>query len=81
MVQLPWWGYVLFLMAVAVAIWGFISLTRFRTDILSRRTYRTAEDLYPNFADSPAKQRRYAREHGGEWHDGDDSPGGPEDKG
>jgi len=74
-------GYVLFLMAVAVAIWGFISLTRFRTDILNRRTYRTAEDLYPNFADSPAKQRRYAREHGGEWHETDDSPGGPEDKG
>jgi hypothetical protein len=74
-------GYVLFLMAVAVAIWGFISLTRFRTDILNRRTYRTAEDLYPNFADSPAEQRRYAREHGGEWHETDDSPGGPEDKG
>jgi hypothetical protein len=73
-------GYVLFLMAVAVAIWGFISLTRFRTDILNRRTYRTAEDLYPNFADSPAEQRRYAREHGGEWHETDDSPGGPEDK-
>jgi hypothetical protein len=68
-------------MAVAVAIWGFISLTRFRTDILNRRTYRTAEDLYPNFADSPAEQRRYAREHGGEWHETDDSPGGPEDKG
>jgi hypothetical protein len=80
-VQLPWWGYVLFLMAVAVAIWGFISLTRFRTDILNRRTYRTAEDLYPNFADSPAKQRRDARERGGEWHETDDSPGGPEDKG
>ena len=43
--QLPWWGYVLFLMAVVLAIWGFISLVGFRTDFLTRKTYRTAEDL------------------------------------
>jgi hypothetical protein len=65
-------------MAVVVAIWGFISLVGFRTDILTRKTYRTAEDLYPDYADSPRKQRRYAREHGGQWHDHDDSSGGPE---
>jgi hypothetical protein len=69
---MPWWGDVLFLIAVAVAIWGFISLVGFRTNMLTRRTYRTAENLYPNYADSPRKQRRYARQHGGEWHDSED---------
>jgi hypothetical protein len=31
--------------------------------------------LYPNYADSLHKQRRYAKEHGGEWtsDDGDHS--------
>jgi hypothetical protein len=68
---MPWWGDVLFLIAVAVAIWGFISLVGFRTSTLTRRTYRTAENLYPNYADSPRKQRRYAKEHGGEWRNPD----------
>ena len=66
---MPWWGDVLFLVAVAVAIWGFISLVGFRTNMLTRRTSRTAENLYPNYADSPRKQRRYAKEHGGQWRD------------
>lgn len=36
---------------------------------LNRRTTRTAEDMYDQYADSPRKQRRYAREHGGERRD------------
>ncbi len=68
-IQLPWWETVLFLMAVAVAIWGFSSIVGFRTRTLTRRTDRTAEDLYSEHADSARKQRRYAREHGGQWHD------------
>jgi hypothetical protein len=72
-IQVPWWETVLFLMAVAVAIWGFASIVGFRTRTLTRKTDRTAEDLYPDYADSVRKQRRYAREHGGYWHD--DEPG------
>jgi hypothetical protein len=72
-IQLPWWGYVLFLLAVAVAIWGFLSLVKFRTNELTRKTDRTAQDLYPSYADSLRKQHRFAREHGGQWHD----DGGP----
>lgn len=67
-IRVPWWGYLLFLMVVAVAIWGFISLVRFRTRMVSSRTHRTAEDLYPAYADSPRKQRRHAREHDGQEH-------------
>ena len=70
---MPWWETVLFLMAVAVAIWGFTWLVGFRTRVVTRGTDRTAEDLYSNYADSARKQRRYAREHGGQWHDHEDS--------
>jgi hypothetical protein len=68
-IQLPWWGYVIFLLVVAVAIWGFISLVQFRTEQVTRKTDRTAQDLYPNYADSLRKQHRFAQEHGGEWRD------------
>jgi hypothetical protein len=80
-VQSPLWGYVLFVIAVGAAIWGFISLTKFQTDFLSRKTYRTAENYYQDFADWWGKQRRYAREHGGEWQGEEGSSRGPEDNG
>ena len=70
---MPWWETTLFLMAVVLAIWGFVSMVGIRTRILTRKTYRTAEDIYPNYADSERKQRQYAREHGGQWHD-DEEP-------
>jgi hypothetical protein len=70
---MPWWETTLFLMAVVLAIWGFASLVGIRTRILTRKTYRTAENIYPNYADSARKQRRYAREHGGQWHDDEES--------
>jgi hypothetical protein len=49
----------------------------FRADVLTRATHRTAEDLYPHYADSLRKQRRYARRHGGEWRDHDGVTPGP----
>jgi hypothetical protein len=66
--QMPWWETILFLIAVILAIWGFASMVGFRTSSLTRRTDRTATDMYDQFADSPRKQHRYARDHGGEWH-------------
>ena len=64
---MPWWEYLLFIAAVILAIWGFISLVGVRTRFLTRRTDRTAEEMYDQYADSPSKQRGYARRHGGEW--------------
>jgi hypothetical protein len=68
-IQMPWWEIVLFLMAVAVAIWGFLALVGLDTRVLTRRTERRAEDLYRDYASLTRKQRRYAREHGGQRHD------------
>jgi hypothetical protein len=64
---MPWWEVTLFFAAVILAICGFASLVGVRTRSLTRHTDRTASDLYDQFADSPRKQRKYARQHGGEW--------------
>ena len=47
--------------------YAFLQLVGWRTRGLSRRTKRTAEDMYDQYADSPRKQRRYAEKHGGSW--------------
>lgn len=68
MIQMPWWETTLFFAAVILAIWGFASIVGLRTRHLTRHTDRTAEDMYDQFSDSPRKQSRFARQHGGEWH-------------
>jgi hypothetical protein len=45
--------------------------------MMTRKTSRTAEDLYANYADSPAQQRKYAREHGGSWREDDGTTPSP----
>ena len=62
-----WWQYIIIAAVILLGIYGFLVFTRFETRNLSRRTNRTAADLYPHYADSLRKQRRYAKQHGGEW--------------
>ena len=64
---MPWWETVLFLIAVVVAVYGFLSMVGVNKQWLTRGHNRRAEDLYDDYADSPKKQREYAREHGGTW--------------
>jgi hypothetical protein len=52
---MPWWEIILFFAAVALAIYGFASIVGFRTRTLTRRTDRTAENMYDNYADPPHK--------------------------
>jgi hypothetical protein len=49
------------------AIYAFIEMTGWRTRMTTRRSIRNASDLYDQYGDSPRKQRRYAKEHGGQW--------------
>jgi hypothetical protein len=67
-----WWQYIIIAAVILLAIYGFLTFTSFETRFLSRKTDRTAADLYPRYADSIRKQRQHARRHGGEWagHDG-----------
>jgi hypothetical protein len=52
-----------------LGVGGFVAIVRLQTRRLTRTTSRTAEDLYPGYADSPRQQQKYAREHGGQWRD------------
>jgi predicted negative regulator of RcsB-dependent stress response len=53
-----------------VGIYAFLQMVGWRTRSMTRRSHRTAENMYEQFADSPRKQRRYAQEHGGSWSEG-----------
>ena len=75
-----WWQYIIIAAVILFGIYGFLTLTSFETRVLSRRTTRRAADLYPRYADSLRTQRRYARQHGGEWVSNDGGPSrDPED--
>jgi hypothetical protein len=67
-----WWEYFVAAAVVIVAVYGFLLLTGFETRALSRRTDRTAESMYGDYADSNRKQRRLARNRGGRWRNGED---------
>ena len=67
-IHVSWWEIILFLAVVVFAIYCFASIVGFRTRTLTRRTDRTAENMYGNHADLTHKQRRQAREHDGERH-------------
>ena len=68
-----WWLDVIIVVLFAAAIYGFITLVKSQTRYMSRKTSRTAADMYDEYADSPRRQHRFARRHGSEWRD---DPGG-----
>jgi hypothetical protein len=70
-IHMHWWEAVLFILVAIFAIYAFASIVGFRTRTLTHETDRTAQDMYDNYRDSPRKQRRDARRHGGEGRDGD----------
>ena len=66
-----WWEYIIIAAVLLFGIYAFLTLTGFETRVLSRRTNRTAESMYDNYADPLRRQRRYARQHDGEWNNGE----------
>jgi hypothetical protein len=64
-----WWEDVLIGAFLIFGVCCFLALVGFNTRRLTHKTSRSAENLYPNFADSPKQQRKYAREHGGNWRE------------
>lgn len=57
-----WWEWIIAAVVVIVVIYSFLLLTGFETRLLSRKTSRTAESMYGNYADSAEKQRSRARQ-------------------
>jgi hypothetical protein len=65
-----WWLDDIIVPAVLIlGVYCFMVMVGFRTRMLTRKTTRTAENMYPLYADSLKKQQKYAREHGGTWKD------------
>jgi hypothetical protein len=63
-----WWEYIIIAGVLVFAGYAFVSLVRFRTEMMTRKTDRTAEDLYDRYADGPGsgrRGRRLARKHQG----------------
>jgi hypothetical protein len=61
-----WWEYIIIAGVLLFGIYAFMTLTGFETRVLSRRTNRTAESMYSNYADPSRRQRRHIRRHGRE---------------
>jgi hypothetical protein len=64
-----WWQILIGAAVLIVVVYSFVCLAGFETRILTRRTDRTAEDMYDAYGDSARKQRKYAEHRGGEWKD------------
>jgi len=62
-----WWQWLIAAVVVIIAVCGFVSIVKLQTHRLSDPTDNTADDVYDRYADSLRKQRRFARNHGGEW--------------
>jgi predicted Holliday junction resolvase-like endonuclease len=68
-----WWQIIVIVAVLIFVIYLFLVIVGFRTRLLTRKTDRTAESMYSNYADSDRKQQKYAREHGGQWRDDEGS--------
>jgi hypothetical protein len=66
-----WWVNILIPALLILGVYCFLVVVGFRTRLLTRKTNRTVESMYDNYADSPRKQHKYARDHGGTWKDDD----------
>jgi hypothetical protein len=66
-----WWEYIILVPVMIFGVYCFVWLAGFRMRSLTSKSDRTAESMYGNYSDSSRKQRKYARQHGGQWHDGE----------
>jgi hypothetical protein len=63
------WIPIVVVILLALGVYGFVALARMQTHWLSDRTTRTVDSMYEQYGDSPRKQHRFARAHGGSWRD------------
>ena len=54
-----WWQYLIIAAVLIFGIYAFLQLTGFETRVLSRKTRRTAENMYSGYADRGRKQRKH----------------------
>jgi hypothetical protein len=56
-----WWIYVVVVAVLAFGVYAFLTLVGVRTRWLTRRTERTVESMYPNYAGPVRPARRLGR--------------------
>jgi hypothetical protein len=56
-----WWEYIVVPVLLLLGIYGFLLLTGFEKRLLTRKTDRTAESMYDDYADSAREQKRFAK--------------------
>jgi hypothetical protein len=70
-----WWMDDIVVPALLIlGVYCFVWLVLRRRRTSTRRSNRTAESMYPLYADSIKKQRKYAEEHGTRRDDGSPVP-------
>ena len=57
-----WWMDVIVAILLIVGVYGLLVLTGFEKRVLTRKTSRTAESIYANYADSAGKRPSRARQ-------------------
>ena len=57
-VIIMWWVDFVVPVLMALGVYSFLTIVGFRTRALTRKTDRTAEDIYDNFADPPGKRHQ-----------------------
>jgi len=53
-----WWVYIAVPILMALGVYGFLTWVGFQTRWLTRRTDRTAENMYDEFSDQRGKRHR-----------------------
>jgi hypothetical protein len=46
-----WWEYIIIVGVLILGGWGFLTFVRFQTRMLSRKSDRSVESIYRNYAD------------------------------
>jgi hypothetical protein len=64
-----WWVDIVVPVLLILGVYGFLLMVGVNVNWLTRRSSKTADSVYDRYADSPRKQRKYARAHGGDWKD------------
>jgi hypothetical protein len=64
-----WWDYMVVVAVLLIGISAFVALCVYMGRVLSHGDSHEADTMYDNYADSLRKQRRYARQHGGQRTD------------
>jgi hypothetical protein len=64
-----WWQYIIVAAVLSLLTYSFVVMVGYRTRLLTRKTDRTAQSMYDDYASLNRKQRKSAEAAGGQRHD------------